>query len=163
MLHVGSLSPQDFGARDLAVLQVAAARAAPGVERARLISAPRHEQRVAMVLQRSLLPKHLVETIGISVGVCAARPAAGLLDGERRPPIGWRRGAGGVRHEEIAMPDPSQKTHPDELQSDLDLLVEMTREPKRDAQAIHRHLESLKAKLDNFIHERIHAGDRASH
>ena len=57
------------------------------------------------------------------------------------------------------MSDPSHKTHPDELQSDLDLLVEMTREPKRDAQAIHRHLESLKSKLDNFIHERgAHAG-----
>lgn len=68
VLHVGSLSPREFGARDLAVLQVAAARAAPGIERAQLLSALRHEQRVAMVLQRSLLPKHLVETIGISVG-----------------------------------------------------------------------------------------------
>ena len=57
------------------------------------------------------------------------------------------------------MPEPSQNTHPDELQSDLDLLIEMTREPKRDAAAIHRHLESLKSKLDNFIHERgIHSG-----
>jgi hypothetical protein len=31
--------------------------------------------------------------------------------------------------------------------------------PKQDAQAIHRHLESLKSKLDKFLHERgIHAG-----
>jgi hypothetical protein len=61
------------------------------------------------------------------------------------------------------MPDPSQKTHPDELQSDLDLLIEMTREPKRDGQAIHRHLQSLKAKLDDFVHERVHADHGASH
>jgi predicted nucleotidyltransferase len=52
------------------------------------------------------------------------------------------------------MPDSAQKTHPEELQSDLDLLVEMAKEPKRDAEAIHRHLESLKSKLDKFLHER---------
>lgn len=48
-------------------------------------------------------------------------------------------------------------THPDDLQSDLTLLVEMTREPKRDEEAIRRHLESLKSKLDSFVH------DKASH
>jgi macrodomain Ter protein organizer (MatP/YcbG family) len=58
------------------------------------------------------------------------------------------------------MPDASEKTHPHELQSDLDLLVEMAKEPRRDEEAIHRHLESLKAKLDKFIHERrAHAHD----
>jgi GAF domain-containing protein len=36
VLHVGSLVPRVFDERDLAVLQVAAARAAPGIERARL-------------------------------------------------------------------------------------------------------------------------------
>ena len=44
-------------------------------------------------------------------------------------------------------------THPDDLQSDLTLLVEMAREPKRDEEALRRHLESLKGKLDHFIHE----------
>ncbi|HTU30460.1 MAG TPA: hypothetical protein VMF07_13840 [Solirubrobacteraceae bacterium] len=52
------------------------------------------------------------------------------------------------------MPDSAQKTHPEELQSDLDLLVEMAKEPQRDAEAIRRHLHSLKAKLDKFVHER---------
>ncbi len=52
------------------------------------------------------------------------------------------------------MSDSAQKTHPEELQSDLDLLVEMAREPKRDAEAIRRHLQSLKSKLDKFVHER---------
>ncbi len=68
VLHVGSLTPREFGPTDLAVLQVAAVRAAPGIERAQLLSALRHEQRVAMVLQRSLLPKQLVEPVGVSVG-----------------------------------------------------------------------------------------------
>jgi anti-sigma regulatory factor (Ser/Thr protein kinase)/putative methionine-R-sulfoxide reductase with GAF domain len=66
VLHVGSLTPRTFGPRDLAVLQVAAARAAPGIERARLYSALEHEHAVAMVLQRSLLPTHLVEVAGVS-------------------------------------------------------------------------------------------------
>lgn len=52
------------------------------------------------------------------------------------------------------MPEASEKTHPHELQSDLDLLVEMARDGRHDEEAIHRHLESLKAKLDKFIHER---------
>jgi hypothetical protein len=58
-----------------------------------------------------------------------------------------------VPSREVPMPDP-ETTHPEELQSDLDLLVEMAREPKRDAAAIRRHVESLKSKLDKFIHER---------
>jgi len=66
VLHVGSLKPRTFGPRDVAVLQLAAARAAPGIERARLSSALEYEHRAAMILQRSLLPKHLVEGPGIS-------------------------------------------------------------------------------------------------
>ena len=65
VLHVGSLHPRTFDQRDLAVLQVAAARAAPGIERARLSSALEREHRVAMVLQRSLLPKRLVDVVGV--------------------------------------------------------------------------------------------------
>jgi anti-sigma regulatory factor (Ser/Thr protein kinase)/putative methionine-R-sulfoxide reductase with GAF domain len=66
VLHVGALKPRTFGPRDLAVLQVAAARAGPGIERARLYSALEHEHRVAMVLQRSLLPQQLVDVAGIT-------------------------------------------------------------------------------------------------
>ena len=60
------------------------------------------------------------------------------------------------------MADASQKPHPDELQSDLDLLIEMAKEPKRDEQAIRRHLESLKAKLDKFIHKQGTRSDGGS-
>jgi anti-sigma regulatory factor (Ser/Thr protein kinase)/putative methionine-R-sulfoxide reductase with GAF domain len=81
VLHVGSLRPRIFGKRDVAVLQVAAARAAPGIERARLYSALEHEHRVAMVLQRSLLPKKLVGLVGVSA---AARymPASDEVGGD---------------------------------------------------------------------------------
>jgi putative methionine-R-sulfoxide reductase with GAF domain len=66
VMHVGSLTPRVFGMKDLAVLQLAAARAAPGIERARLHSALEHEHYVAMVLQRSLLPKRLIDRLGVS-------------------------------------------------------------------------------------------------
>ena len=57
------------------------------------------------------------------------------------------------------MAEASQDTHPDELRSDLDLLVEMVKDAKHDEQAILRHLESLKTKLDKFIHKRgTHSG-----
>lgn len=53
---------------------------------------------------------------------------------------------------------PQDTHHPDELRSDLDLLIEMARDAKHDQQAIHRHLESLKTKLDTFIHKGTHSG-----
>jgi len=67
VLHVGSLVPREFGERDLAVLQVAAARVAPGIERARLYSALEREHRVAVMLQRSLLPRELADFVGVGV------------------------------------------------------------------------------------------------
>jgi anti-sigma regulatory factor (Ser/Thr protein kinase)/putative methionine-R-sulfoxide reductase with GAF domain len=81
VLHVGSLTPRTFDKRDLAVLQLAAARAGPGIERARLFSALQHEHRVAMILQRSLLPKRLAEVVGVST---AARylPASDEVGGD---------------------------------------------------------------------------------
>jgi anti-sigma regulatory factor (Ser/Thr protein kinase)/putative methionine-R-sulfoxide reductase with GAF domain len=81
VLHVGSLHPRVFGERDLSVLQIAAARAAPGIERARLFSALEHEHRLATALQRSLLPSELIDVAGVSV---AARylPAADEVGGD---------------------------------------------------------------------------------
>jgi anti-sigma regulatory factor (Ser/Thr protein kinase)/putative methionine-R-sulfoxide reductase with GAF domain len=67
VLHVGTLTPRKFGQKDLAVLQLAAARAAPGIERARLVSALEHEHRVAMLLQRSLLPRAVPEAVGVTI------------------------------------------------------------------------------------------------
>jgi hypothetical protein len=52
------------------------------------------------------------------------------------------------------MPEASQDAHPDELRSDLDLLIEMAKDAEHDEQAILRHLESLKTKLDKFVHRK---------
>jgi anti-sigma regulatory factor (Ser/Thr protein kinase)/putative methionine-R-sulfoxide reductase with GAF domain len=81
VLHVGSLHPREFGQRDLAILELAAARVGPGIERARLYAALEHEHRVAMVLQRSLLPKRLPRVSGVSM---AARylPARAEVGGD---------------------------------------------------------------------------------
>jgi hypothetical protein len=51
------------------------------------------------------------------------------------------------------MAEASQRTNPDELRSDLDLLIEMAKDAEHDEQAIRRHLESLKTKLDHFVHK----------
>jgi anti-sigma regulatory factor (Ser/Thr protein kinase) len=67
VLHVGSLKPRTFGQHDLAVLQMAAARAAPAIAHARLFVELEHEHGVSMVLQRSLLPKRLADVVGVSV------------------------------------------------------------------------------------------------
>ncbi|HTX29756.1 MAG TPA: SpoIIE family protein phosphatase [Solirubrobacteraceae bacterium] len=95
VLHVGSLTPRQFGQKDLAVLQLAAARIAPGIERARLFSALEHEHRTAMLLQRSLLPRALPETVGIKV---AARylPARDEVGGDWYDVIDLPRGRIGL-------------------------------------------------------------------
>jgi GAF domain-containing protein/anti-sigma regulatory factor (Ser/Thr protein kinase) len=69
VMHVGSLHPRTFDQKDLAVLQLAAARAAPAIERARLFAALEREHGVAVLLQRSLLPRGLPEVPGASVAV----------------------------------------------------------------------------------------------
>jgi hypothetical protein len=57
------------------------------------------------------------------------------------------------------MAEASKDTNPDELRSDLDVLIEMAKDVEHDEQAIRRHLESLKTKLDKFIHKgRPHSG-----
>jgi len=81
VLHIGSLVPRVFDLRDLAVLELAAARAAPAIERGRLINALEREHRNTVMLQRSLLPRQLASTGGVTV---AARylPARGEVGGD---------------------------------------------------------------------------------
>jgi anti-sigma regulatory factor (Ser/Thr protein kinase)/putative methionine-R-sulfoxide reductase with GAF domain len=67
VLHVGSLHPRVFDLRDLAVLDLAAARAAPAIERGRLLSALAREHDNALMLQRSLLPRRLASLPGVAV------------------------------------------------------------------------------------------------
>ncbi len=79
VLHVGSLTPRTFDQRDLAVLELAAARAAPGIERARLYSELEREREVAVALQRNLLPGRLPEVVGVRTAAryLAAKAAVG--------------------------------------------------------------------------------------
>jgi anti-sigma regulatory factor (Ser/Thr protein kinase)/putative methionine-R-sulfoxide reductase with GAF domain len=79
VLHVGSLTPHTFDQRDLAVLELAAARAAPSIERARLYSELEREREVAVALQRNLLPARLPEVVGVRTAAryLAARAAVG--------------------------------------------------------------------------------------
>lgn len=90
VLHVGSLQTRLFNLRDLAVLELAAARAAPAIERGRLLSALAQEHNNALMLQRSLLPRRLAAPPGVAI---AARyvPA--------------RHEVGGDWYDAIALPD----------------------------------------------------------
>jgi GAF domain-containing protein/anti-sigma regulatory factor (Ser/Thr protein kinase) len=63
VLHVGSLTPREFTADDLQLLQLAADRAAPAIENARLYE----QRRVAEALQRALLPPELPTIAGLEL------------------------------------------------------------------------------------------------
>jgi anti-sigma regulatory factor (Ser/Thr protein kinase)/putative methionine-R-sulfoxide reductase with GAF domain len=81
VMHVGTLRPRRFTEEDAALLQLAAGRAAPAIERARLFDALDHEHRSAVALQRSLLPERLPDVAGLDV---AARylPATDEVGGD---------------------------------------------------------------------------------
>jgi hypothetical protein len=51
------------------------------------------------------------------------------------------------------MAEASKDPHPDELRSDLDVLIEMVKDAKQDQQVIHRHFDALSAKLHTFVHK----------
>ncbi len=95
VLHVGSLRPRTFDQGDLAVLQTAASRAAPAIERARLLAELEREHGVSTLLQRSLLPKRLADVVGVTV---AARylPAREEVGGDWYDVIELPRGRVGV-------------------------------------------------------------------
>jgi anti-sigma regulatory factor (Ser/Thr protein kinase)/GAF domain-containing protein len=95
VLHVGSLTPRAFVGRDVSVLQLAAVRAAPAIERARLYAALEREHRLATMLQRSLLASRLPDIVGVSV---AARylPARDEVGGDWYDVIELPRGQLGL-------------------------------------------------------------------
>jgi serine phosphatase RsbU (regulator of sigma subunit)/anti-sigma regulatory factor (Ser/Thr protein kinase) len=71
VLHVGTLTPRQFGQGDLQLLQLVADRVALSIEHSRLVI----QGKIAQTLQRSLLPRNLPQLPGLSM---AARylPAA---------------------------------------------------------------------------------------
>ena len=50
------------------------------------------------------------------------------------------------------MADGSQEPHPDELYSDLNVLIDASKRGDHDVEKLHEMLESLKRKLDKFVH-----------
>jgi anti-sigma regulatory factor (Ser/Thr protein kinase) len=67
VMHVGALQPRVFTNEDVTVLQLAASRVGPAIERARLLDALEREHRGALALQRSLLPDQLPDLAGAPV------------------------------------------------------------------------------------------------
>jgi anti-sigma regulatory factor (Ser/Thr protein kinase)/putative methionine-R-sulfoxide reductase with GAF domain len=65
VLHVGTVTPREFTNADAMLLQLAAAHAAPAIDRARLFDALDREHRSAVALQSSLLPDRLPNLVGI--------------------------------------------------------------------------------------------------
>ncbi|HEY2436508.1 MAG TPA: SpoIIE family protein phosphatase [Solirubrobacteraceae bacterium] len=95
VMHIGSLEPRIFDRQDLAVLELAAVRAAPAIERARLSAALEREREVAVALQRSLLPGSLPDVAGVET---AARylPARAEVGGDWYDVIELPRGLLGI-------------------------------------------------------------------
>lgn len=69
VLHVGSLTPREFTPGDAALLELAAGRVAPAIERARLLDALNQQRRAAEALQRGLLPASLPQLPDVDVAV----------------------------------------------------------------------------------------------
>jgi anti-sigma regulatory factor (Ser/Thr protein kinase)/putative methionine-R-sulfoxide reductase with GAF domain len=67
VMHVGTLRPREFTDDDAALLQLAASRAGPAIERARLFDELDREHRSAISLQRSLLPERLPDVPGLDI------------------------------------------------------------------------------------------------
>jgi anti-sigma regulatory factor (Ser/Thr protein kinase) len=101
VLHVGTLTPRVFTNDDAVLLQLAAAQAAPAIERARLFDALDREHRGAVALQRSLLPERLPSLVGIET---AARylPARDEVGGDWYDVIELARGRVGIAIGDVA-------------------------------------------------------------
>ena len=95
VLHVGSLTPREFTADDAELLALAAARVAPGIERARLFDELGRQQSVAESLQRGLLPDRLPTLPDVDV---AARyvPAIDEVGGDWYDVVELRGGRVGI-------------------------------------------------------------------
>ena len=95
VLHVGSLVPRTFTDGDAVVLQLAAARAGPAIERARLFDELEREHRAAVGLQRSLLPDRVPMIAGAPVAV-RSLPAKDEVGGDWYDVLVRPRGALGI-------------------------------------------------------------------
>ena len=79
VLHVGSLAARAFDDRDAMLLQFAASRVGPAIERARLADELTHQRQLMIALQHTLLPAGLpdVPTLELAVRYLPARGEVG--------------------------------------------------------------------------------------
>jgi serine phosphatase RsbU (regulator of sigma subunit)/anti-sigma regulatory factor (Ser/Thr protein kinase) len=101
VLHVGSLTTRAFTDQDAVVLQLAATRVAPAIQRAHLVEALQREHSAGVALQRSLLPERLPIVVGVPV---AARylPSRDEVGGDWYDVLALNRGAVGVAIGDVA-------------------------------------------------------------
>jgi serine phosphatase RsbU (regulator of sigma subunit)/anti-sigma regulatory factor (Ser/Thr protein kinase) len=101
VLHVGSLTTRTFTDQDAIVLQLAATRVAPAVQRARLMEALQREHSAGIALQRSLLPERLPIVVGVPV---AARylPSRDEVGGDWYDVLALNRGMVGIAIGDVA-------------------------------------------------------------
>lgn len=81
VLHVGSLAPRAFDDQDAMVLQFAASRVGPAIERARLAEELTHQRQLTIALQHALLPSALPDVPQLDVAV-RYLPARGEVGGD---------------------------------------------------------------------------------
>jgi anti-sigma regulatory factor (Ser/Thr protein kinase)/putative methionine-R-sulfoxide reductase with GAF domain len=101
VLHVGTLVPRTFTSEDASLLQMAASRAAPAIERARLFAALDREHRSAVALQRSLLPERLPSLVGVEAAA-RYRPARDEVGGDWYDVMELPRGLVGIAIGDVA-------------------------------------------------------------
>jgi serine phosphatase RsbU (regulator of sigma subunit)/anti-sigma regulatory factor (Ser/Thr protein kinase) len=101
VLHVGTLTTRAFTDQDAVVLQLAASRVAPSIQRARLMEALQREHSAGVALQRSLLPERLPIVVGVPV---AARylPSRDEVGGDWYDVLALNRGTVGVAIGDVA-------------------------------------------------------------
>ena len=101
VLHVGSLTTRAFTDQDAVVLQLAATRVAPSIQRAQATEALQREHSSAVALQRSLLPDRLPVVAGVPV---AARylPSRDEVGGDWYDVLALHRGTVGIAIGDVA-------------------------------------------------------------
>src|SRR5262249_31208405 len=143
VLHVGSKTPRQFTNDDAALLQLAAARAAPSIERARLFGALEREHRVAVGLQRSLLPEQLPEVSGVTVGA-RYLPARDEVGGDWYDVIDLGRGCIGLGIGDVAGHGLRAATLMGQLRTGLRAYALDGREPPEVLERVDRLLRTIR-------------------
>ncbi len=145
VLHVGTLVPRVFTNGDAALLQLAATHAAPALERARLFEALEHEHRVAVALQRSLLPERLPDVTGIGVDA-RYLPARDEVGGDWYDVIELDRGRIGVAIGDVVGHGIRAATLMGQLRTGLRAYAIEGREPAAVLEHVDRLLQTIRGR-----------------